>query len=248
MIDNERWREAGFGLANLATRHVDPSYLEKLHGLKWPMNDAFDRDFARFLTSRKISPPPDGKVDRYAFEMFLQSQRMASRNEMAAALGMRPESLDAVIPRLGEIGLSRRYDVYEQGFIIDEALKEDLIQALDGLRFRTFGTHDSFCELLHNRLRSTLNDEVEIEGLFCKTADRLGEQRRYASMWDAVNLEPLSVGHDVWLDFGKPIMLPPDCCSKLFYAENQEEMHRHLAGGVEPTGLDAYLEAVGRPA
>lgn len=246
MIDAHRWPKAAFSLSNLRGRFVEPPYLNELHGIEWPISDAFGRDFGRFLENRKGLRPATDKVDRYAFEMFLQSQRLASRNEMAAALGMRAESLDALLPRLPEIGLSKRYDVYGRGHIIDRSLDDGLIQTLDDLRFRTFGSHDGFCKALHDRLRKAL--DVEIEELFCKTAERLGDQRRYASTWDDVNIEPLSVGHDVLLDFGKPIMLGLDRCSKQFYAENQEEMREYLAGEVEPTDLGAYLKPAGRSA
>ena len=46
--------------------------------------------------------------------------------------------------------------------------------------------------------------------------------RQFASDFDCVTLAPVSGKHQIWLDFHKPLDLPPDRCSKLFYVENRE--------------------------
>ena len=179
--------------------------------------------------------------DRYAFEMFLQSQRLLTRKYAAARLGMEPDSLDRLLPELPRIGLSKKYAVYRG--ITDESVSEDLVRTLPGLRFRTFGTHDSFCELLHGALHQAL--ELEIRPLFCATADQLGDQRMYASTWDNITLLPLSVKHSLWLDFKKPLDLSPDRCSKLFFARHRDELRTHLAGREEPRDMRYYMDFAG---
>jgi hypothetical protein len=228
-------------LANLQTPCVDIEFLKETHAINWLPDEQFDHDFnAWSATFRKDKPCGDGKAHRYAFEQFLQSQKLLTRAYASARLGMQPESLEELIQVLPRIGLSKRYAVYNG--IIDESLSEDLVRSLRGLRFRTFGTHDSFCELLHGALRDTLG--LTIRPLFCGTADDLGEQRMYASTWDSVTLRPLSTKHSVWLDFRKPLSLAPDRCSKLFFAANYDELRGYLAGREEPRDLRYYLEVV----
>lgn len=240
MNDKERWR-----LANLQVPCVDVEFLTETHAISWPPDDQFGRDFAAWFSSlRQPRQCGEGKVHRYTFEQFVQSQKLLTRAYASARLGMRPESLDELLPELPRIGLSKKYEVY-QG-IIDASLSEDLVSSLKGLRFRTFGTHDSFCELLHHALHEALG--LTIQALFCATADELSEQRMYASIWDNITLRSLSVKHSVWLDFKKPLSLAPDRCSKLFFAQHYDELKEHLAGREEPRDLRLYFDVVGRPA
>ena len=235
--------KAEWSIANLKTPCVEPKYLADLNGITSPLDPQLDRDIANFF-SKRPKKCDGGKTHRHGFELFLQSGKLLSRNYAAARLGMRPRSLDQLLPMLPELGLPKKYELY--GGIIDESLSDDLVRTLPGLRFRTFGTHDFFCEFLHNELSNTLG--LTIEPLFCDSSLRLGDQRMYASTWDNVLLEPLSVKHSVWLDFGKPLSLAPDRCSKLFYAEHYDEMKQYLAGREEPRDLNYYLERTLRTA
>ena len=89
------------------------------------------------------------------------------------------------------------------------------------MRFRTFADHNAFCERLHAEIGKA---GVDVEPLFCATSTKLDEYpRRFAMHFDCLTLEPLSTKHAVWLDFRKPLNLPPDRCSKLLYAEDREQ-------------------------
>lgn len=237
--EHEQWC-----LANLSGACVDVDFLRETYGIAWPPDEQFAGDFAAWLAMRRTVPCTERKAHRYEFETFLQSQGLLTRNYAAARLGMDPESLDGMLPDLPRIGLSKKYAVYHN--ITDESLSEDLVRTLPGLRFRTFGSHDSFCELLHHALHQAIG--LEIQPLFCATADELGEQRMYASTWDNITLQPLSVKHSVWLDFKKPLALAPDRCSKLFLARHYDELRPHLAGREEPRDLRFYLDVARRSA
>ena len=239
MDDKERRR-----LADLQCPCVDVDFLRETHGIDWPPDEQFGRDFDAWSASlRGATPCEGGKAHRYAFEMFLQSQRLLTRKYAAAGLGMEPDSLDRLLPELPRIGLSKRYAVYRG--ITDESVSEDLVRTLPALRFRTFGTHDSFCEVLHGALHEAL--KLEIRPLFCATAKELSEQM-YASTWDNITLLPLSVKHSLWLDFKKPLALSPDRCSKLFFARHYNELRPHLAGREEPRDLRYYIDFARRSA
>lgn len=234
--------QAAWSIENLKSSCVDLDYFRRLNGTEWPTDRSFGLGIGNFLNGRSGSCP-GGKVDRYGFEQFLRSQKLAPRNDLAARLGMTPESLDQLIPRLPELGLSKKYEVYEG--IYQAGLGDDLTNILPGFRFRTFGSHDFFCEFLHAKIGEALG--LKIQPMYCRTSERIGDQRMFASTWDNILLEPLSVKHSVWLDFGKPLSLAPDRCSKLFYAEHHEEMKPYLAGQEEPRDLDHYLYLASSP-
>jgi hypothetical protein len=229
--------KASWSLANLKTPCVDPKYVTDLNGIEWPGDPQFQTDFSGFFRERPKTCD-DGKSHRYGFELFLQSQKLLTRNYAAARLGMKPESLDQLLPELPKLGLPKKYEVYKG--IIEGSLSDDLVTTLPRLRFRTFGTHDSFCEFLHKVFKETLG--LSIEPLFCATSLRLGDPRLYAYTWDNILIEPMSVKHSVWLDLGKPLSLAPDRCSKLFFAENCDEMRPYLAGREEPHDLSFYAD------
>lgn len=218
-------------------------FVEATYGIAWPPSEPFAGHFADWCESRRSKTCDGSRIDRYAFEMLLRTQRLTTRKYASASLGMTPRSLDRVLTGLPKLGLPKKYEVYPG--IIDESLSQDLVRFLPGLRFRTFGSHDSFCERLHPILRAA--NGMEVEPLWCATAQRFGE-RTFASTWDNITLLPLSVRHGVWLDLGKPVALPPDRCSKLFFAENYEELKSNLAGRRDPRDIEDYRELLRRSA
>ena len=133
----------------------------------------------------------------------------------------------------------QRYNVY-LGFI-SESLPDDLIRNLGSLRFRTFSDHNSFCERLHAEIDKSL--ELKVDPLFCTTSDRLEDYpKQFAINFDCITLEPVSGKHQMWLNFGKPLYLAPDRCSKLLYAENYEILSSCRSCRLEPGNLDLYQQ------
>jgi hypothetical protein len=165
---------------------------------------------------------------------------------MGARLGMSEASLDALLLKLDAFDM--QVDRYRIGSeFVYESLSEDLTRYVPGLRFRTFGDHTAFCERLHAELKKVIG--LEVEPLFCATSNRLQEYpRRFAAHFDCLTLEALSTTHSVWLDFRKPLNLPPDRCSKLQYVENREMLRPYVAGTGEPEHLGIYERLVGSAA
>jgi hypothetical protein len=239
MDQRAQWR-----LGNLRRAHVDVDFLKELHGISWPLEDELGQDFDSWLRHVRHEQIPQGSAPRYQIERFLASRGLESLRYMAARLGMQPQSLEGLLPRLPELGLRKTYTPYAQLGLIDKNLAEDLTRLLPGLRFRTFGDHDSFCEFLHGLLPQSLRG-VSIGPLWCQTSLKMSAYengyKRYASTWDNIQMEGLSGAHQVWLDFGKPMSLPPDRCSKLFYAQNRNILSGHLLGRGEPRDIEDYL-------
>jgi hypothetical protein len=215
------------------------SYFKDYYGLDWPLTSEAGEDFLSWQKRfRKPTTCPEAEPSRYELEAFLQQQRVLPRKWMAARLGMEIDSLDEILKRLPELGLrTQRYLVYPE--LVSESLEEDLITHLPGLKFRTFGDHDDFCERLHAELKDTIG--IEVKKLLCDTSVRLDEYTpSFANNFDCITLKPLSTKHQVWLDFRKPLTLPPDRCSKHFYVTNREILRPFCAGSREPDGLERY--------
>lgn len=218
---------------------VPSQLVEEYYGLKWPFQGELENDFQ--IWRKRLQRPKDcgeDRVSRYEIEAFLQQKRILPKRWMAAIFGMEPESIDKLIAKLDRLGLRpQRYLPYD-GIVASE-LSEDIVPALSGLRFRTFGDHNSFCARLHAEIESAL--AVKIEPLFCKTSTEMQEYpRQFAKYFDCLTLEPLSVKHTVWLDFHKPLSLGPDRCSKLFYTSYRERLSPFCAGTREPDDLEVY--------
>jgi hypothetical protein len=218
---------------------VPLGYIRDYYGLDWPLSGAAAAAFEQYRkTLRRREPCPADRLSRYELEGFMARAEAVTRKWMGARLGMDEASLDALLSRLEAFGMQRgRYEIGNA--FVAESLPEDLARYVPGLRFRTFRDHTAFCERLHAELTNSV--DLRIKGLFCATSERLREpRRRYAAYFDCLTLEPLSTEHSVWLDFQKPLNLPPDRCSKLFYVENREALRPSSAGTAEPDNLDEY--------
>lgn len=126
---------------------------------------------------------------------------------------------------------------------IAQSFAEDLRLRLPGMRFLTFADHTRFCLRLHTELAKVLGSRPN--ALICKTSQSIEEYPlEMAEYFDCITLEPLSGKHAVWLDFGKPLHLPPDRCSKLVFVRSRQELTPYLAGNIEPSNLGAYESVV----
>jgi hypothetical protein len=68
--------------------------------------------------------------------------------------------------------------------------------------------------------------------------------RRYGYYFDCLTCDPLSAAHAVWLDFGKPLNLSPDRCSKLVFIRYAESLEKWVAGTRAPEDLERYEECL----
>jgi hypothetical protein len=220
---------------------VSLKFVRDYYGLDWVSRPVTPL-FARYAGSlaRRVSCPVD-RLSRYELEGFMARNDIVTRKWAGVRLGMSVESLDALLDKIESLGMQASRYVFDTDFVAD-SLREDLIRNMPGLRFRTFADHTSFCERLHAELRNEVG--LEVERVFCNTSDRLEEYpRRFAEHIDCLSLEPLSTKHSMWLNFRKPLNLPPDRCSKLLYVENPENrelLRTFIAGTGEPDNLGDY--------
>lgn len=226
--------------------------LEIVRDRRWPLDRAsryfqidfhpskpVRRDFEFWMSQRSIPDPfKEETVDRWWFEMFLQSRGLVPLAWMALQLGMLPDSLRDLRRRMDEMGPLLAYHISPD--LVGKSFEEDLLAQLPQYHFRTFRDHDDFCVNLHRWLREVFH--VPIQPAFCETSRQVGRGTDFAKYWDILSLNPLSPRYQVWLDFGKWMTLASDRCSVLIYALYPEELARYLAGKELP---DIPSEVVG---
>ena len=195
-------------------------YIKTYYGLSWPLSRANAGAFDAFLRTSRRGRKPQGKlISRIDIEGFMVLNDLSPMKWAAARMGMSGGSLEEVLKKIDSIGmLPSRYEVGD-GFIAD-SLQNDLVRHLPGIRFRVFNDNTDFCRRLHAELQKTLS--VTVEPLICATSSALGEAPvRFAYDFDCITLKPLSLYHALWLNFHKPLNLPPDRCSKQYFAKNK---------------------------
>ncbi len=217
---------------------VPGEYVRDYYGLKWPLAGEPAKLFNHFvgtLPRRWPEACPAGEISRFELEDFMASYQMVTKKWMAASFGMTPGSLDALLDKLDVLGMQRsRYDL---GEFVAEVFSDDLPGKLPELRFRLFGSYGAYCKRIHEELRKA---HIDVQPLFCATSEKMGDDPLlYARHFDCVTLEPLSTKHSAWLDFGKPMTLPTDRCSKLFYFNNRSCLAPYAAGS-EPDHPELY--------
>jgi len=222
---------------------VTIEYLNDSSGLGWPWSGELRQDFDAWLAlSPRRTRWDDDRPSRFLIEGFLRDQRLESTKWAACRLGMEESSFAEVLVALPRIGLRlRRYEVYPG--LISTSFGKDLDGHLPSMKFRTFDDHETYCQFLHEDLRTRLG--VTIQPQWCATSLRLadspmGYPRAIARDFDCITLEPLSVRHQMFLDFRKPLYLKIDVCSKLFYAENRSDLEPYRSGSAEPHDLPDY--------
>lgn len=235
--------------ALLQNEWCDAQLIQELYGLELGNEPKFERHFQTWAAQRKGEAiRKDGAVHRYRFETFLQTQKLLTRKWGALRLGMKPESLDALLNHLNEMGLVfSYYPSAEQNQFVDEKIDNDLLGLIDEFRFRTFTSHNNFCSRMHDAIEQKFKLKVDPE--FDVTSQFLTEDKKqwdYAHDWDAITLKPVSLQNQVWLDLGKPMNLRPDCCSKLFYVYERDRLKVYVAGTGEPDIQPELIAAVAK--
>ncbi len=228
-------------LQQLITGIAEEPYILEYYGLNWrsPESQLLRRAMERYLGNRASAAViADDRVTRSALETFLHAHRLIPEPWMAAQLGLDVQSLRTILQRRIDLGLPRDYILYDN--LIDQNFEGDLVQSLPALRFRTFGSHSDFCRRLHEALASR---GIGINPKYCATSRELAENPPlYSHDIDCITLEALSVKHSLWLDFGKPLNLPPDRCSRLYFVQNRDRLRPFVAGS-EPASLEPYEHA-----
>ncbi len=205
----------------------------ELYGVTFPDQKLLGsmRAWVQKLRRNKTPESPDGKINRYVFENYLQQRNLLPIKIAAFQLGMETDSFKDVIGALEYQGQAEAGFSAVSDQLIDEAVVRRFIQFFKGTAHAVFSDHTSLCNALHSSIRDELG--INVRQVYCGTAQELGESD-FAHEVDAITSEPIGIRFQVWLDFGKPRNLRPDACSMSFYSENRDLLSRYLLFGREP--------------
>jgi hypothetical protein len=220
-------------IAQLRNDWIDESTLSEMYGLALTER-ALGSDFIRWgrLQRRPRDVVRGDQVSRFALEHFFQQQKVLPIKWAAAKLGMTRSSLETAMIALEESG---RVNAVRAGSenLVPEDIDRVFIQALPSLQNRIFANHDKFCGRLHEAIGTELAAylPVPIVPLHCITARQLHHDNPdFAYSFCVVTDEPTGLRYRVWLDFGKPLNLPPDTCSFVAYFDksNTDVLQKYL--------------------
>lgn len=170
-----------------------------------------------------------GGVSRFLIEEFLNLYKLYPLRTAAARLALQVPSLLEVLDGLA---IRKRLARPAETWGVSRAVIDHLWRYFGALKNRVFGSHDDMCSQLHAAVANELG--IKIVPLLCSTSiTRHDQPYDYAYAVCPLSLEPTSIRHQIWLNFGKWLRLEPDFCSLKFYAANRAEL-QPLVFGSEP--------------
>jgi hypothetical protein len=224
-------------MIELGQRLVTFDFIERYYGMRLETRHNLFQDFKGWCERNGIRKAAEANsVSRSAWESYLQAFTALPMKWAAVQFGMTDELLIEVLSKLPKES-PRNHRIWE-GLVIGD-LKRDFFELLPDMKHKLFRNHHALCQRLHESIANTLQVHVQGRELFCETSEIMGKPI-FANDFDSVTLKALSLPHQLWLNFGKPLNLPPDRVSKLFYVQNREELRRYLMTSREPEGLEEY--------
>lgn len=181
-------------------------------------------------------------VDRHALETFLVQNGLVSWKWAAVYLGMPTDTMREVVERLESNGVPTQIASTVSDQVVRQREAAQLFRAFPALRHRLFSNHSRMCRAVHEAVRADL--KIEVAPVFCVTSAIMEpDEPDIAAAFDAIALEPVGLRYQVWLETRKPVNLPPDVCSLLFYAKNEADLRGRVMKGSEPGEIDERLLA-----
>lgn len=196
---------------------------------------------------RPIEVERPGKIDRYAFETYLQSAKLVPVKWAAATLGMTDSSLLNVLGEIANRGMNPRGalgddQLTNEDRLVDEVVLRDFRKLFPALQYTYIADHNERCRVYHEVIKDDL--DIDVEPLWCITSQAMGEEPRwYAHEYDAITLEPVGLRWQVWLDVGKPINLYPDVCATKTFIEHRDLLESRLFGDQSPEVPEQLVQA-----
>lgn len=170
-------------------------------------------------------------IDRFAFESFMQFSKLIPLKYAAIQIGTDEISLKKTIKKMQAQGLIPYQVDLDFSEVIEESIIRNLAQLFPQLDGMIFNSHSSFCEAIHDVVKSDL--EINLKPLFCVTSELIDDSREYAYEFDALTDEPMGVKYQLWMDTEKPIILKPDACSMLTYFRCKNKIKIKLIGNYD---------------
>ncbi len=206
-----------------------------------PFDSELEGRLLAFAMQRRSRTPAlqGGQVSRHLLESFLQEHGLLSARSAALRLGMTATSFEATLAALEDRGLLLPGDVWPNGLVRVELVDRLPLRIPDVAQAPVFSSQTSYSNWVHEQLRDRLG--VQIERCPCATSVRLGETPPdLAFDLCCISHEPVSLKYRVYMNFGKPLRLPPDVCALHILARNLDALRPFVLGSMpDLLGLDA---------
>lgn len=187
------------------------------------------------LWSGTFEEPSDlgaGPYNHWHWERFLQRREIVPITKAAAQLAMTVDQFRNVVERFQErVGYSAVGSPWANGSncIVRRSFLRDFHKGFESTRRTIFANHPAYIYRVTTAIQSELG--VSINPLRDLTDVKLETENPRPSYYiDDITNEPMGLGHEVFLDTGKPIELAPDACSWLTFANNEAILRPKLFG------------------
>ena len=156
---------------------------------------------------------PD-KIDRWAFERFLQIEQYLPTRNAAMRFAMSEIDFTNAVDLMCEKGMLPSYtSKYKELRLFPISILDNLADHFKDMRFKFYNSQTEFINGFHNVIRKEL--ELDITTIYSECSKSLNETPiEVAYEFDIITDEPMGIAHQVWLDFNKPLALKPDACSE----------------------------------
>lgn len=171
-------------------------------------------------------------VEHWAFELFCQQREWVPLAEAAARFAMSPQDFKLFLDAMGNKNLIAPSQIDgDVSGVYSESFLRNLPKLLPSFPRRTFTSQSSYTYEFHTTITTDLPD-LHIHLLHCSVSEWLKEVPvEAASDRDIITREPIGLGHQIWLEFKKPLALKPDACSIRTYAQHKSLLSTFSMGG-----------------
>ena len=176
----------------------------------------------------------EGKeIHRNLFELFLQDRELFPVRMAALRWGTDIESFESILNAACESKfISERERVGSFRGVYSRSFISDFHHRLPNFPRMIFASYSSYVRRLQCEIKTELG--VPPKPMNCRTSEVLKQdppELGYA--FDCITSEPIGLGHQIWLDTGKPIQLPLDSCSWLTMAKFYESLNDVALGNFD---------------
>ena len=166
----------------------------------------------------------EDKIDRWAFELFLQQEHYLPLKNASIRFAMSEDDFKQVISAMCDKEISMIPSSLRDGIVpglYPSSLLDDLHRKLPSMKKRLFNTETEFIACFHQAIAADL--KLQVTTIYSEVSKLLNDKPHEAAReFDVITGEPLGNRHQIWLDFKKPLALRPEACSILTYTRYED--------------------------
>lgn len=184
----------------------------------------------RFKKGKTVVGTDD--VDRCMFELFCQTREWVPIAAAASRLATSKEDFTKFLNAMhADKIISKTQILGDEPGVFSESFLRSLPRLLPSFPITTFSSQSSYTCKFHETIGRDLPG-LNIALLNCAASVWFGEDPvEAASERDIITSEPIGLGHQIWLEFNKPLSLRPDACSSLTLVKHEALLSPYSMGG-----------------